>query len=150
MHRATLLALILLLAFVGIADAWYLAESALSDTALTCGIGVIDGCNVVAQSDYSYLFGIPLGIYGVLFYTLVVLFAALVLVLPRTRTILLLASTTLVGLLFSLYFLALQVFVIKALCIYCLLSVGISLVLAVLAGILWKRFAPVHTHVDSV
>ncbi|MEK7100802.1 MAG: vitamin K epoxide reductase family protein, partial [Patescibacteria group bacterium] len=81
---ATPLSVVLLvLSFLGLADAWYLTASAVNHTALSCDLGaVLDGCNIVAKSDYSFFMGLPLALYGVLFYVLVFVLAAAVLVVP--------------------------------------------------------------------
>jgi len=135
MQRSTLLAIILVLAFLGLADSWYLAQSALSNTALSCGIDALDQCNTVAQSEYSRLFGIPLAIYGVGFYVLFFVLAAVMLAVARPVLARILYWASVVGLLASLYFLYLQIFVIKALCIYCLASFVLSVLLFL---IVWR------------
>jgi uncharacterized membrane protein len=123
--RAVLIAL-LVLAFLGIADSWYLAESAATDTPLICGPGMLEGCNAVAQSPYSKLFGIPLGVYGVLFYGLLFVAAAATFTGQLKHGAKFLLALTAFGALASLVFVFVQVFLIKALCIYCLASAGIS------------------------
>lgn len=123
--RAVLIAL-LVLAFLGIADSWYLAESAATDTPLICGPGLLEGCNAVAQSPYSKLFGIPLGVYGVLYYGLLFVAAAAMLTGQLKHGAKFLFALTLLGALASLVFVFIQVFLIKALCVYCLASAGIS------------------------
>ena len=135
MQRFTLLAIILVLAFLGLADSWYLAQAALSDTALSCGIEALDQCNTVAQSEYSRLFGIPLAVYGVAFYVLFFVFAAVMLAVTKPVLTRILYWASVIGFLASLYFLYLQVFVIKALCVYCLASFALSVLLFL---IVWR------------
>ena len=142
MSRTALLWLILALSFVGVADAWYLAYSALTDSALSCGINVIDGCNTVAQSEYSRLLGIPLGLYGVAFYAATFILAGVLLVLPKRILFKALFVLSVIGLAFSLYFLGLQVLVIKALCVYCLVSIALSLLIFAFAYRAWRRTPP--------
>lgn len=129
MRRTPLLVLTTLFSFLGILDSWYLAQHALTNTALYCGIGSLSGCNIVAQSPYSHLFGIPLGVYGVFFYGVVFIASALAYSAPVRRLMQVLFIFGCLGLLMSLYFIGLQLFVIDAICIYCvasfLLSVGI-------------------------
>lgn len=131
MRRPTLLALTLVFSLLGIADSWYLTEHALTDTALSCGIstGALSGCNTVAQSAYSHVFGIPLALYGLVFYALVLLVTLSLYAGESRRRAQALFVLGIVGFLLSVYFEAVQIFVIKALCIYCLgsflLSVGI-------------------------
>jgi len=132
MRRPTLKALTLVFSLLGIADSWYLAQHELTDTALSCGIGgsaTLSGCNIVAQSPYSHLFGIPLGVYGLVFYGIALLITLALYAGETRRRLQALLAIGIIGVLFSLYFEGLQVFVIKAICIYCLgsflLSVGI-------------------------
>lgn len=142
MARSTLLTLILVLSLVGLADSWYLAESAVTDTPLVCGPGVLEGCNAVAQSPYSKLFGIPLGLYGVVFYGLILVLSVVALKTSShsvSRGLLLVSG---VGALASVAFLYIQFFLIKALCMYCLLSAVISFVLCALAFYFFKREKP--------
>lgn len=141
MRRTTLLWLVLVLSFIGVADTWYLAYSALTDTALSCGINVIDGCNTVAQSEYSRLLGIPLGLYGVAFYALTFILAGVLLAVPKHGIAKALFALSGIGLVFSLYFLGLQVFVIKALCVYCLVSIALSLLTFTFAYQIHVRFS---------
>ena len=122
MNRVSLLYTQIVLACIGLADSWYLAESAMSDTPLTCDIGGLTGCNTVAQSPYSHLFGIPLGVYGILFYALVFIFTLAILRLAIAHLERYLLLLTLAGAIASVVFILIQVFLIQALCVYCLLS----------------------------
>jgi len=139
MARNTLIALILALAFLGIADSWYLAESAATDTPLVCGPGMLEGCNAVAQSPYSQLFGIPLGVYGVVFYGLAMLLAAAALTMKIRGTSFYLLVVTGAGAIASVAFLYVQFFLIKALCVYCLASAVFSFALVGLSWVLFSR-----------
>lgn len=140
MHRTALVWILLLLAFAGIADAWYLAASALSDTALSCDLGaVLDGCNIVAKSPYSHFLGIPLALYGVGFYAVTFVLAGLLLVLHDrwlTRALYILG---LAGALASLVFLTIQFALIKALCVYCIGSAIISFLIFFVVQNLWRK-----------
>lgn len=145
MNRSLLLALLIVLSLLGLADSWYLFQSAITDTALTCDIGSgLDGCNIVAQSPYSHLFGIPLGLYGVGFYVLVFVLAAVIAILPQRLFYRLLHLLALAGVLASIVFVFIQFALIKAVCIYCLVSAGITLLSWVIARALLKRFSPPH------
>lgn len=142
MTKHPLVAALLVLSFLGIADSWYLASSALTGSPLVCTINGLSGCNIVEQSVYSHLFGIPLGLYGVVFYGLMFIVAALLLTLSSRRAHLLLVIFGGVGLIASLVFVGIQVFIIKALCIYCLASAVIAFFVFLISFWLWKRFAP--------
>ena len=132
--------LLLVLAFLGLADAWYLTANALSETALSCDFGaVLDGCNIVAQSDYSYFLGLPLALYGVGFYAIVFCMAALVLVLPLRILYLALLVSGVVGSLASILFLFIQFFIIQAICIYCIASAVITFMFFFIAYDVWRK-----------
>ena len=132
MKRAGII-LILFLAFCGLADSAYLTQHELSGTPLICNIGNLSGCNIVAASQYSRIFGIPLAEFGVLFYCIIFVLAALELVLFDQLLRRVLQAVSLVGLLSSLYFTFVQIFFIGAFCIYCTASALITLFIFILA-----------------
>lgn len=129
MKRQTLVSVIIALTVFGFLDAVYLAETALTGGQLACDIDGLTGCNAVAQSVYSQLFGIPLGVYGLVFYGLFFILTVATFVRPSQKIDYLLLGLAGAGALCSLYFLYAQFFLIKALCIYCVGS-------AVIAGLL--------------
>src|SRR5665213_3605414 len=138
---------LLVLSFVGLADAAYLAQSELAGTPLLCNLGGLSGCNIVAQSAYSHLFGIPLGVYGLGFYGLVLALSAFELFFAGEALVRKgIQFVTTLGLLASALFMYLQLFVIGAICVYCTISAVISLLVWLLAlalpGFPWKRAAP--------
>lgn len=139
MKTTTILAVIIALSLIGLADSWYLTESAMTETPLVCGPGMLEGCNAVAQSPYSKLLGIPLAMYGVLFYALTLILSAAILFLKIRALPFYLLIATAGGALASVYFLFVQFFLIKALCVYCLLSAVISFALCALSFVLFKR-----------
>jgi uncharacterized membrane protein len=140
MGRYLLIGFILVFAFLGIANSWYLAESSLTGKPLICNIAGLGDCNKVAESEYSHVLGVPLSLYGVAFYTLLFVFSAL-LILIRTRPVYLsLMTFATLGFLASLYFMGLQLFVIKSICVYCLTSAILSALIFALALYLWKHF----------
>jgi uncharacterized membrane protein len=127
---------ILVLAFCGLADSIYLAQHEISGTPLLCNIQSLTGCNVVANSSYSYLFGIPVAEYGVLFYAILFVLAALELVLFDRLLRRMLQGISLVCVLASLYFVATQIFFIQAFCIYCTASAAITLLIFIFATLI--------------
>jgi uncharacterized membrane protein len=138
MHKKFMVVGLLVLSFLGIADSTYLAYTALTNTALTCNIKGLDGCNTVAQSPYSHLFGIPLGLYGVVFYGLVFILSAALLFWSRKLLRDLVAALGVLGLLASIIFILIQIILIKAVCVYCLGSAVIALFVCILALALWR------------
>lgn len=96
----------------------------------------IDGCDEVAASPYARILGLPVGYYGVVFYLCIFGLAALLAFDPVSRGLRLGAIVcAALGVLFSLYFMVLQVILIRAFCIYCLISAVTTLLLAVAAAV---------------
>ncbi|MDP2650209.1 MAG: vitamin K epoxide reductase family protein [bacterium] len=128
LSRKNIIVAAVLLSAVGLIDAGYLAYSRFSHSELSCSF--LDGCNLVAASPYSVLFGIvPLAYLGFLFYALMLVLALVLLSrnTPLVRQTALLFSAA--GVLSSAYFTYLQIFVIKAFCVYCLISAALSVLI---------------------
>lgn len=133
-------ALILLLALCGLADSVYIAQHEASGTPLLCNVGNLSGCNIVAQSPYSKVLGIPLAEYGIFFYAIIFILSVLELFIFDQLLRRALQALSAIGLLASICFTLLQVFVINALCIYCLGSAVVALLIFLLAA----SIEPVH------
>lgn len=127
---------ILFLAFFGLADSIYLTQHELSGTPLLCNIQNLSGCNIVAGSQYSHIFGIPLAEFGILFYSVIFILSALEIVIFDQLIRRALQLVSFVGVLSSLYFTFIQVFVIGAFCIYCFASAIIALSIFILATLI--------------
>jgi uncharacterized membrane protein len=114
----------------GVVVAGYLTWVHFDDTALMCVSG--GGCETVQDSEYAVIAGVPVAALGLGAYALV-----LGLIGWDTPTARLGAATVaLVGLLFSMYLLALQLFVIDAVCVWCMANdVVIAPLLAVLTAL---------------
>jgi uncharacterized membrane protein len=125
---------------VGLAIALYLSVVELQGGVPVCG--PIHGCEEVARSEYSRIAGIPVAVFGV---GLSLLLLTLAIAWWRTDLYgLLLAhyGLSLAGVIFEIYFLYLQVFVIGAVCIWCT-SYGLSLIARfVIALMVWLRNRP--------
>jgi len=121
------------LAFIGLLDAWYLADMAYTGGTLACSIAGLDGCNVVAQSAYSRFLGQPLAVYGVAFYSLFLVIAIYKFARPSMFLAKLILAFGIIGALSSLYFLYIQTFLIKALCVYCIGSALVAFLLCAFA-----------------
>ena len=125
--------LILLASFCGLADSAYLTEHEVAGTPLLCNISGLSGCNIVAQSPYSHIFGISLAEYGLAFYGLLFVLCAFELLAynrPLRRLIQALAAA---GFIASFYFTFLQIFVINAVCVYCAASAALTLLIFIFA-----------------
>jgi uncharacterized membrane protein len=121
------------LALVGIIDAFYDSYSIYSGQLLWCP-PPIDGCNTVASSPYAFIFGLPVGYFGVVYYLCMFGLAALLAIAPISRglrwSVLLGAAT---GVSFSIYFMYIQITFIHAFCIYCVISALLTLFLLIAA-----------------
>jgi uncharacterized membrane protein len=119
-----------LLALAGLAVAGYLTWVHFDDAALVCVAG--GGCETVQESEYAEIAGIPVAILGLVAYATVLGLVAWD--TPNAR--LGAAMLALVGLVFSLYLLALQLFVIDAVCVWCLANdVVVAPLLAVVTAL---------------
>jgi uncharacterized membrane protein len=117
-------------ALAGVAVAGYLTLVHFEDEALVCVAG--GGCETVQESEYAEIAGIPVALLGLGAY--LVMLGLLVWDTAHAR--LAASVVALVGLLFSLYLLALQLFVIEAVCVWCLANdVVIAPLLAVLTAL---------------
>lgn len=133
---------ILILAFAGLADSAYLAQHEVSGAPMLCNVEGLSGCNTVASSQYSYLFGIPVAEYGVLFYSILFALAALELFLFSRPLRRVLQALALIGIVVSILSTLLQAFVINAFCIYCLASAVITVLILIAAGFIepvWRK-----------
>ena len=122
---------------VGLAIASYLSVVELSGGIPTCG--PLHGCETVAQSEYSRIGGIPVAVFGVVL-SLILLTLAIAWWRSNLYGLLLAHyGLSLAGVIFEIYFLYLQIFVIHAVCVWCT-SYGLSLVLRfVIALVVWLR-----------
>jgi uncharacterized membrane protein len=102
-----------LVALAGIGIAGYLTAVHYGNASLACVKG--GGCETVQKSSYAEVVGVPVALLGLVSYATV-----LALVLWDSPLARLAAATiALLGLLFSIYLLVLQLFVIDAICVWC-------------------------------
>jgi uncharacterized membrane protein len=123
-------ALTAIVALVGLVDASYLTVEHLSGRSVRCMI--VSGCDEVLQSGYATVAGhVPVASLGALAYFTVFSLATLALFgYAGARRLV----APLVALMFlaTVWFVYLQAFVIRAYCVYCLLSVAVTTTLALL------------------
>ena len=114
MSERALRAATAVVALVGVGIAGYLTWAHYSGTAVTCVRG--GGCETVQHSSYAEIAGAPVALLGLMSY------AAILLLLAWDSENARLGAATLafVGLLFSGYLLVVQLFVIDAVCVWCL------------------------------
>lgn len=110
------------------------------------------GCDAVRQSSYSSLLGIPVALLGAVGYALIFWFSY-VSMSKRVRW-LLIYTISLAGFVFSLYLTYLELFVIKAICPYCVVSALIMTAIFILVALrkaeFYPKFSSLHTAVLTV
>ncbi len=126
------------LSIAGIAITAYLTVTSLTGGSPTCG-GLGD-CHTVLSSKYASVLGIPLSIFGLIFYGGLVLGGLSVLALeyPPERLELALIGMASAGVLASAYLTVIEVFVVKAICPYCVASAANLVVLLALTWLAGK------------
>lgn len=126
---------LIFLAIIGLVDSLYLTWIKLSGSEAICsGVG---GCDVVNTSEYALLAGIPIALFGAAAYVAILL----VLWLENRNSWLsengplLLFGITLFGFLYSLYLTYIELFVIFAICPFCVASAVVMTIMFVLSWI---------------
>jgi uncharacterized membrane protein len=124
----------LVLALVGIGVAAYLTYVHYAGLQPFCAGGA-HGCERVQSSSYARLAGVPIALLGLAVYLAI----AVALVAPGERARLAAAALAVSGLGFSLYLTYLELFVIHAICQWCVASAVILTLLGVLS--VWRLLA---------
>ncbi len=131
--------LLVVLPLVGLVIATYLLAVRLAGGLPACGPD--GGCELVQGSEYSELFGLPVALYGVA-YSVVVLGAGLRWLATRDRRALLVAyGLGILGSLGVAYLTYLELFVIEAICAWCV-AYGTTVVAGLVVAVLALRRSP--------
>ena len=154
MKSRTLLLITLGFAILGILDATYLTIEHYSNEIPPCSISAFADCGKVLRSKYAMVGPVPLSVLGIVYYASVfALVSARVILSPKMSWMQTMWSKvqsivhpakkwglpeflrdmqllmTLTGVVFSAYFVYLQLGVIKAICLYCMVSAINSMIL---------------------
>lgn len=134
---------IALLALVGFFIALYLWLHALGyGGPLKCGTGA---CETVQSSPQAVQLGIPVALYGVVGYLALFIVALIALrpaALPERKWTLLLVGLSTVGVVFTVYLTYLELFVIHAICRWCVTSAAIITAIWVVSLLALRSPAP--------
>jgi uncharacterized membrane protein len=126
---------LLVVSAVGIGVASYLTYVHYQPAALICtGSG---GCETVQDSKYAVLAGIPVAMFGLAAWIAVLVLTIWNSELARTLT----AALALAGLAFAAYLVILQLFVIDAICIWCMANDVVLMPIFVVLALLRLRTA---------
>jgi len=119
-----------IVSFIGFLDASYLTVKHYLGVPLNCS--VFEGCELVTTSQYATIFGIPVALLGAFYYLLISILSFMYLDAKASFVPRILPPLTLIGFLSSIWFVYLQLFVIRAICIYCMISAASSTTLLIL------------------
>lgn len=111
--------LLIFLVAIGLIDSIYLSVKSVNGSSLICSI--THGCEKVLNSQFAHIGPVPVAFLGVLFY-LILLVLLLLKNNWKIRNFSLIYIISLMGALGSIWFIALQIFVLKAYCQYCMVS----------------------------
>lgn len=135
-----LLLAVALLGIVGMGLAGYLTYVHYNEDALVCTVG---SCETVQQSDYSTMFGAPIAIFGFLMFLTVTLLALARLMdrspIPSEMATMAAWTLLLTSLLYYAYLTYIEIWVLEAVCQWCVLSSIVALLMFVLESVLLKR-----------
>lgn len=130
-----------LLALAGIGVAGYLTWVHYDIEALVCGIG---DCLEVQTSDYAEVFDIPVAILGLVMYAGILGLGLARIIRPAWSGIVswTLFTVTLAGVVYSAYLTYVEIWVLEAICQWCVVSALITLaIFAIEATTLWRSEA---------
>ena len=133
-----LLGAILALATLGVAVSIYLTIVHYDEGLLVCGLS---DCHTVQASSYAELAGIPVALLGLGMYVTVLALAAARLLRPSSLVLGTMASfsLTLAGVLFAGYLTYIELYVLEAICQWCVVSAVLTTALLICESILVRR-----------
>lgn len=126
-----------IVSLIGIADAVYIAINYYNGVVPPCSL--LNGCKTILTSEYSEIFGVPIALIGALFYLTVFLSALTYLKTKNNKIIISILILTASAFLISLFLIYLQLFEIKAICEYCLISAAASTILFITSIFMARR-----------
>ena len=118
--------LLLLLSVLGLVDSIFLSWKHFKNIIPPCTGSIFSDCGQVLTSEYAYFFGLPLAYIGIIYYSILVLSLLIYLKSRNRKAIYIFIIANSIGVFFSIYFVFLQLVVIRAICTYCMLSAMIT------------------------
>lgn len=120
-------------ALIGLADALYLTSQHYVGIIPPCY--VTTGCETVLTSAWNKIAGIPVSLLGAIYYALICTLATYFLIVKKEKALTVAAWATFIGLFGSLWFVSLQLFIIKSICFYCMVSAATSSILFITGSV---------------
>ena len=134
-----ILLIVLITSFAGFLDSIYLTAKHYAGDIPECTL--LEGCEEVLTSSYSEIFGIPVALFGSIFYFTILILGLLYFDTKKKQFIQAIIPLTFLGFAGTLYFLYLQAFVIGSWCQFCLISAATSTILLETGILIWIRTA---------
>jgi uncharacterized membrane protein len=125
---------------LGVADAGYLTYLHYSTASPFCS--VFNHCDVVLTSPYAVFLGVPVALVGLIYYLALAGLAGAALWKSQALFLKMTGVIAALGFLASLWFLAVQIFILHSFCLYCLFSAALTAAFFVGVLILAKRPHP--------
>lgn len=120
---------------IGFLDASFLSiehvVTSFNGGGVNCIVGSPGSCNIVLESIYAKVQGVPLSYLGLLYYTAIILLITRLRAARKIHLWLVLRGIITFGFLASLYFVYLQLAVLRTICPYCMLSAAVSAIMFV-------------------
>lgn len=126
-----------ILAFIGFTDSFYLTVSHFQGSDLNCNI--LDGCDLVTSSKYATWGPVPVALIGAIYYLAAFFFSLTYITNKKERFLEIAMGLSGLGFFASFWFVILQVFIIEALCLYCMISALTSTLLFIFAIMIIRR-----------
>ncbi len=124
--------LLAIFSFTGFLNAAFLTIEHYSGKVPPCAI--FTGCDTVTTSQYATILGIPVALLGTIYYLSVLVLVVAYWDSKKPKFINAASLITVLGFLASVYFVSIQLFVLKAICLYCVIS-AIDSTILFLAGL---------------
>lgn len=123
---------VILLGLIGLIDAVYLTAKYYTQSSVFCSL-LNNGCDLVTSSRYATIGGLPIALVGVVYYGVILFGAVSLWRKPRPVVWNYLFLISAVGFMFSLWLLYLQIFIIRAICFYCIISAAASILIFIIS-----------------
>jgi len=128
-----------LLALAGLAVASYLLAARVIGEAPACG--PVKGCDTVAASEYATVLGVPVALFGVAFSVVLAAAAAVWWRRGDRRALYLVYALGILGIGAVAYLTYLELFVIEAICIWCV-TYAVTIVIGWVVAVVALRSSP--------
>ena len=133
----TIVLLVLTLSVIGLIDASYLTNAHYTGAELSCGLS--GGCDTVTTSKYSEIFGIPVSLLGLVFYLVVFVSSLFYLDRGKEKVLNVVKWLSPFAFLASAWFVYTQLFILHAICQYCMVSAGVSTLIFLSSLFFYKK-----------